>query len=89
MYLQINSSKYDQLQQAQEEADEMATFVRAAEKRVEAYKNRLREADARINSLEEQLRELRNGAAIVPDVPVAAKVGRNDLEEIHRRYVNV
>ena len=79
-----------QLQAAQEEADEMATFVREAEKRVEAYKSRLREADTRISSLEEQLRELQqNGAAPVPDVPVAAKVGRNDLDEIHRRYAKV
>ena len=73
-----------------QEADKMATFVREAGQGVEAYKSRLREADAWIVSLEEQLRELQqNGAALVPDVPVAAKVGRNNLDEIHRRYAKV
>ena len=82
--------KDEQLNQAQQDADEMADLVRQSEERVAAYKEEITEKDERINALEQQLRATQN-----PKVPstanqeASAKVDRNDLAEIHRRYTAV
>ena len=82
--------KDEQPNQAQQDADEMADLVRQSEERVAAYKEEITEKDERINALEQQLRATQN-----PKVPstanqeASAKVDRNDLAEIHRRYTAV
>ena len=48
------------------------------------------ERDGYIKALERQLHELQsNGAEPTTETSAAAKVDRNDLEEVHRRYENV
>ena len=82
--------KDEQLNQAQQDADEMADLVRQSEERVAANKEEIMEKDEWINALEQQLRAMQN-----PKVPstanqeASAKVDRNDLAEIHRRYTAV
>ena len=82
--------KDEQLNQAQQDADEMADLVRQSEECVAAYKEEITEKDERINALEQQLRAMQD-----PKVPstanqeASAKVDRNDLAEIHRRYTAV
>ncbi|KAJ7377454.1 hypothetical protein OS493_028894 [Desmophyllum pertusum] len=83
----ICGEKDEQLQQAQEDSDEMAQFVREADERVAEYSNRIRDGDERIEALERQLREVQGQPTsnTEPPAAAAAKVDRNDLEEIHRR----
>ena len=52
--------KDEQLNQAQQDADEMADLVRQSEERVAAYKEEITEKDERINALEQQLRATQN-----------------------------
>ena len=80
----------EHLQQAQDDSDEMAHFVQEAEEKVAAYREKIKESTAHIKALERQLHELRsNGAEPTTETSAAAKVDRNDLEEVHRQYKNV
>ena len=69
----------------------MADLVRQNEQRIAAYKEQLKERDDRIKALEQQLRTLQNSSepSTGTNREAAAKVNRNDLAEIHRRYVAV
>ena len=81
----------EQLAQAQQDADEMADLVRQNEQRLQACREQLKEKDERIEALEQQLRALQNSTApsAANSHEAAAKVDRNDLAEIHRRYAAV
>ena len=81
----------EELAQAQQDADEMADLVRQNEQRLQACREQLKEKDERIEALEQQLRALQNSTApsAANSHEAAAKVDRNDLAEIHRRYAAV
>ena len=80
----------EQLAQAQQDANEMADMVRQNEQRIAAYAEELREKDDRIKALEQELRTLKNSSEPASaNHEAAAKVDRNDLAEVHRRYVAV
>ena len=82
--------KEEQLAQAQQDADEMADMVRESEQRIATYTEQLKEKDDRIKALEQELRTLKNSSeASSANHEAAAKVDRNDLAEIHRRYAAV
>ena len=82
--------KEEQLAQAQQDADEMADMVRENEQRIATYTEQLKEKDDRIKALEQELRFLKNSSeASSANHEAAAKVHRNDLAEIHRRYAAV
>ena len=82
--------KEEQLAQAQQDADEMADMVRENEQRIATYTEQLKEKDDRIKELEQELRSLKNSSeASSANHEAAAKVDRNDLAEIHRRYAAV
>lgn len=54
------------------------------------YKEELKEKDERIRALEQQLRAMHSPAVLSPtNHEDAAKVDRNDLPVIHRRYAAV
>ena len=79
--------KEEQLAQAQQDADEMADMVRENEQRIATYTEQLKEKDDRIKALEQELRTLKKSSeASSANHEAAAKVDRNDLAEIHRRY---
>ena len=68
----------------------MADMVRENEQRLAAYTEQLKEKDDRIKALEQVLRTLKNSSETSSaNHEPAAKVDRNDLAEIHRRYVAV
>ena len=79
----------EQLAQAQQDADKMADMVQQNEQRIAAYTERLKEKDDRIKALEQELRTLKNSSEPSATQETAAKVDRNDLAEIHQRYVAV
>ena len=79
----------EQLAQAQQDADEMADLVRQNEQCIAAYTEQLKEKDDRIKALEQELRALKNCSEPSTNHEAAAKVDRNDLAEIHRRYAAV
>ena len=82
--------KEEQLAQAQQDADEMADMVQENEQRITTYTEQLKEKDDRIKALEQELRTLKNSSeASSANHEAAAKVDRNDLAEIHRRYAAV
>ena len=81
-----NKEKDEQLQQAQKDAEEMAGFVRETEQRLANYRRKMREKDRQIEGLQAQLRELQDQPEPPTNQQAVAKVDRNDLEEIHRRY---
>ena len=74
----------EELAQAQQDADEMADMVRENEQRIPTYTEQLKEKDDLIKALEQELRTLKNSSEAS-----SAKVDRNDLAEIHRRYAAV
>ncbi|KAJ7335971.1 hypothetical protein OS493_013335 [Desmophyllum pertusum] len=76
----ICGEKDEQLQQAQEDLDEMAQFIREADERVAEYSNRIQDGDERIEALERQLREVQGQPTSNTEPPAAAKVDRNDVE---------
>ena len=68
----------------------MADMVRENEQRIATYTEQLKEKDDRIKELEQELRSLKNSSeASSANHEAAAKVDRNDLAEIHRRYAAV
>jgi len=69
----------------------MADLVQQNEQHIAAYKEQLKERDDRIKALEQQLRTLQNSSepSAGTNHEAAAKVDRNDLVEIHRRYTAV
>ena len=68
----------------------MADKVREHEQRIATYTEQLKEKDGRIKALELELRTLKNSSeASSANHEAAAKVDRNDLAEIHRRYAAV
>ena len=68
----------------------MADMVRENEQRIATYREQLKEKDERIKALEQELRSLKNSSeASSANHEAAAKVDRNDLAEIHRRYAAV
>ena len=70
-----------QLAQAQQDADELEMAT---------YKDQMKSKDDRIKTLEQQLRTLQNSEPpAATNHESAAKVNRNDLTEIHRRYAAV
>ena len=72
------------------DADEMADMVRENEQRIATYTDQLKEKDDQIKELEQELRSLKNSSeASSANHEAAAKVDRNDLAEIHRRYTAV
>ena len=80
----------DQLAQAQQDADEIADLVRQNELEMATYKDQMKSKDDRIKTLEQQLRTLQNSEPpAATNHQSAAKVDRNDLTEIHRRYAAV
>ena len=79
----------EQLAQTQQDADEMADIVRQNEQCIIAYTEQLRAKDDRIKALQQELRTLKNSSKPLANHEAAAKVDRNDLAEIHRRYVAV
>ena len=81
-----HQEKDEQFQQAQKDAEEMAEFVRETEQRLENSKRKMREKDEQIEALQAQLRELKDQPEPPANQQAVAKVDRNDLEEIHRRY---
>ena len=82
--------KEEQLAQAQQDADEMADMVQENEQRIAIYTEQLKEKDDRIKALKQELRTLKNSSeASSANHEAAAKVDRNDLAEIHRRYAAV
>ena len=86
---QTCEEKEAELEQSQQDAEEMASFVRSAEGKVSEYKKRVREQHEEIGRLQRQLQELQNRGtpqADREDEATCAKVDRNDLQEIHRRY---
>ena len=64
----------------------MAEFVRETEQRLANSKRKMREKDEQIEALQAQLRELKDQPEPPANQQAVAKVDRNDLEEIHRRY---
>ena len=80
--------KETEFEQAQQDAEEMAGFVRSAEEKIATYKRDNSEQQQQIQTLRQQLTELQNRetASAQPDDITTAKVDRNDLGEIHRRY---
>lgn len=81
-----NQEKDEQLQQAQKDTEEMAGFVRKAELRLANYRRKIQEKDEQIEALQVQLWELEDQPEPPVNQQAEAKVDRNDLEEIHRRY---
>ena len=82
----------EQLAQAQQDTDEMADLVRQKERRLQACREQSKEKDECIKALEQQLRALQNSStapSAANSHEAAAKVDRNDLAEIHRRYAAV
>ena len=79
----------EQLAQTQQDADEMADMVRQNEQRTIAYTEQLRAKDEWIKALQQELRTLKNSSEPSANHEAAAKVDRNDLAEIHRRYAAV
>ena len=68
----------------------MVDMVRENEQRIATYTEQLKEKDDRIKALEQELRTLNNSfGASSASHEAAVKVDRNDLAEIHRRYVAV
>ena len=66
----------------------MAGFLRSAEDKIATYKRHNSEQQQQTETLWQQLNELQNRetASAQPDDITTAKVDRNNLEEIHRRY---
>ena len=65
----------------------MADMVRENELRIATHTEQLKEKDDRIKALEQELRSLKDSSeASSANHEAAAKVDRNDLAEIHRRY---
>ena len=67
----------------------MADMVRQNEQRIIAYTEQLRAKDDRIKALRQELRTRKNSSEPSANHEAAAKVDRNDLAEIHRRYAAV
>ena len=68
----------------------MADIVRENEQRIAIYTEQFKEKDDRIKALAQELRTLKNSSeASSANHEAAAKVDRNDLVEIHRRYAVV
>ena len=80
--------KETEFEQAQQDAEEMAGLVRSAEEKIATYKMHNNEQQQQIQTLRQQLTELQNRetASAQPEDITTAKVDRNDLGEIHRRY---
>ena len=82
--------KEEQLAQAQQDTDEMADLVRQNEQEIASYKEQLNAKDDRIKALEQQLRTFKNSEPPAEtNHETTAKVDRNDLTKIHRRYAAV
>ena len=80
----------EQLAQAQQDAVEMTDMVRKNEQLIAAYTEQLKEKDDWIKALEQELQTLKNSSETSSaNNKAAAKVDRNDLAEIHRRYAAV
>ncbi|PFX34819.1 hypothetical protein AWC38_SpisGene254 [Stylophora pistillata] len=62
------------------------SFVRETEQRLANSKRKMRKKDEQIEALQAQLRELKDQPEPPANQQAVAKVDRNDLEEIHRRY---
>ena len=68
----------------------MADMVPENEQRIATCTEQLKEKDDQIKALEQELRSLKNSSeASSANHEAAAKVDRNDLAEIHRRYAAV
>ena len=80
----------EQLAQAQQDAEEMADMVWQNENQLAALTEQLKEKDDRIKALKQELRTLKHSSEPSANhEAAAAKVDRNDLAEIHRRYATV